>query len=295
MILQNDEGAGTLAPEVNEALSIDMNAWIDRGLESATGFGLNLIAALAILVVGLYISKLIGRIARRALERSKLDDTVTHFLSNLVSYALIVFVVIAALSRLGVQTSQFVAVLGAAGLAIGLAMEGSLSNFAAGVLIAVFRPFGIGDWVEAADAEGQVTNISIFYTTLLTLDNETIVIPNSEVTAGKVTNFSAGNFVRVEIPFVVGHEAEWSAVREIAMSVPRHCPRVIAEPPPEVQIIELAEAGVRAQVEVTTEAKDREDVMFEVSEVLKAGFDARAVRMPHRQLDVRVQEGRLPG
>ena len=251
-------------------------------------FGLKAVAAILILVVGWWLAKLISRGAARAMDRSSLDPTLVHFLRGAIYYLLLAIVAVIALTTVGIQTASFVALLGAAGLAVGLALEGSLGNFAAGVLIMLFRPFKIGDYVEAADREGRVERIHIFNTTLVTYDNETVIIPNSDVTGGTVINYSERGHVRVEVPLLVGHDADFKRVKSLLMLAAAEAPRVINEPPAEVQITEFTEHAIKLQVEVTVDPKDREDVLFEVSDLVKARFDEAGISTPRQRLDLRL-------
>ncbi|MEM1268942.1 MAG: mechanosensitive ion channel domain-containing protein [Bacteroidota bacterium] len=251
----------------------------DRLLE----LGERLLTAGAIIIIGLWLAKLAVRLVKRSFTKANLDATLSSFLESLIYYGLVVFVIIAALNRLGVQTASFVAVLGAVGLAIGLATEGSLSNFAAGALIALFHPFRVGDFVEIADSEGHVEKIQIFNTVIRTLDNETVIIPNSEVTGGKIVNYSAKPYVRAEVPLLIGHDADFATVEALLFEAASASKRVLAEPAAEVQITDFTENGLRLQVEVTTLPGDREDVVFEVAGEIKRRLDAAGIRVPQRR------------
>jgi len=253
-----------------------------------TEFGFKILSALGIAFVGFWIAKKIASFAGKAFERMDLDPTLNRFFSNLLYWLLLGFVIIAALGALGIQTGAFMAILGAAGLAIGLAMEGSLSNFAAGVLIILFRPFKVGDFIEVDENGGQVEKIQLFHTTLVTYDNETIIIPNSEITSNVVTNFSTKEWVRVEIPLTVSHGADFGKVKEIMMSIAERSGRALNDPPAEVQVTEITEDGLKMQLEVTVHPIDREDVIFEVSDMIKTRFDEESIEMPHRYLDIKL-------
>ena len=173
----------------------------------ATAAAVQIAGAAVILLLGMWLVKRLRKPIVTGLQRTRMDDTVTGFLADLATYAMYAVVVVGALSNLGIETTSFVALLGAAGFAVGLAMEGTLGNLASGVLIAVFRPFGVGDVIECADASGKVIDISIVATTLITLDNETIIVPNGEATSGVIVNYSREPYTRVEVPFKVGHAA----------------------------------------------------------------------------------------
>lgn len=259
-------------------------------MDLVTRFGFRALGSIAIVLLGFWVIRLAKKPLRVAFSKSGLDETIVQFLVSLIGYALLAFVVIAALGNLGVQTTSFVAVFGAAGLAIGLALEGSLANFAAGILIAFFRPIRLGDFVEAADSEGVVDKITIFHTTIKTLDNETIIVPNSDITSGKVVNYSAEEFVRIEVPIAIGHDVDFAQVRALLEQVPAQCKRVLAEPPAEVQITDLSGDLVQLQLEVSVEPMQREDAGFEVAEKMKQALDEAGIRRPRRALDVQMTQ-----
>ena len=270
------------------------NDLIQTLLEYASRFGMNVLGAVAILVLGFWGIRLLKRPLAKALSSTQLDPTIVQFLASIIGYALLAFVVIASLSRLGIQTSSFVALIGAAGLAVGLALEGSLANFAAGILLAFFRPLRVGDFVDAADSEGVVEKITIFHTTIKTLDNETIVLPNSEVTSGKITNYSGEPYVRIEVPLVVGHDADFATVVALLHDVPSRCKRVLAEPPAEVQVTDLSGEWLGLQLEVSVEPLQREDAGFEVAEQIKRAFDKAGIEPPRRQVKMSMDSRVLP-
>ncbi len=273
--------------EENQLVSQGMNA-LNQVVELVSRFGLRFLGSLAILMIGAWVVRLIKKPLRRLLGNSKLDSTIVEFLVSVAGYALLAFVVVAAFNNLGVATGSFVAVLGAAGLAFGLAMEGSLANFAAGVMLAVFRPFSLGDFIEAADTEGVVENITIVHATVVTLDNETVIIPNSELTSGKIVNYSTKPYSRIEIPLILDHDADFAAAYQLLERVPSGCRRILAEPPAEVQVTRLTAEGIEMQLEVSVEAIDREDAGFEVAEAIERHFDEAGIRPPRRHLDVRM-------
>jgi len=247
---------------------MDITGILESIQQIFTDFGFKILSAIAIAVIGFWIAKKISAFAGKAFERMELDPTLHRFFSNLIYWLLLGFVIIAALGALGINTGAFMAILGAAGLAIGLAMEGSLSNFAAGVLIILFRPFKVGDYIEVDENEGKVEKIQLFHSTLVTYDNETIIIPNSEITGNVITNYSTKEWVRVEIPLTVSHGADFNKVKEIMMEVATHSGRALNEPPAEVQVTSMTENGLEMQLEVTVMPIDREDVVFEISDLI---------------------------
>ena len=201
-------------------MNIDFNSILTKIYELLTVYGIKLLGAIAILVIGLLVAKIIRNVIRRVMERSKVDNTLTGFVSNLSYAALLAFVVVAALNKLGVQTASFIAVIGAAGLAIGLALQGSLANFAAGVLMIIFRPFKAGDLIEGAGTTGTVEEIQIFTTQLKTPDNKTIIIPNASMLGGNIINYSTKGSRRVDMVFGIGYEDDIDKARAIILDIP---------------------------------------------------------------------------
>ncbi|MFT4603595.1 MAG: small conductance mechanosensitive channel [Rhodothermales bacterium] len=239
-----------------------------------TRFGGRVVGSIAILIIGLFVAKRVRILAAKASRRSELDETGIRFVGNIVYYLLASVVVLIAINNLGVEISAILAALGAAGLAVGLALTGAVTNLAAGLIIAVLRPFSIGDFIEAGDVEGKITDIDVFSTTLLTLDNETIIVPNADLVGGAITNYSAEEYVRVEVPLEVSVEADLEKMAPALLEAALSCDRVLPEPVPEVQIVQFGAASVSLQLEVTVQAKDREDVVFDVN---------RAISGPYRE------------
>ncbi|MBO6575634.1 MAG: mechanosensitive ion channel [Rhodothermales bacterium] len=243
-------------------------------LDLLARFGGRLIGSLTILFIGLWAARKLSTLSGKATSKWDLDETGIRFVANIVFYVLFAVVALIAVNNLGVEISAILAALGAAGLAVGLALTGALTNLAAGLVIAVLRPFSIGNHVETCDAEGEVVDIDIFSTTLRTLDNETIVLPNAEVIGGPITNYSTAEFVRVEVPLSVSVNADLDAVTQHLMDAAAACSRVIPEPVPEVQISEFGENAIRLQLEVSVLPVDREDVIFDVNRALGSHYRA---------------------
>ena len=269
----------TLAEAGAEALPLEIP-------ESVSDFAWNLLSATVVFALGILAVRLLTRLMRNAMTRTKFDPTLTSFLTNLLYYTLIALVVLAALGNLGVETTQFIAVIGAASLAIGLALEGALSNFAAGVLIIVFRPFKVGDYISAADAQGFVEEIEMVVTVLRTLENEAIIIPNSEITGGTIKNYSTREHVGLEIAFTVAHDADLDTVLRILGRAAEGNVHVLASPPPKVSVMELQRDGVLLQLEVPIRGGDHEDAQYSIVEKVKREFDAAGISPPRQPLDV---------
>jgi small conductance mechanosensitive channel len=212
----------------------------------------------------------------------------------LASWALIIFVVIAALGQLGIQTASFVAIVGAAGLAIGLALQGSLANFAAGVLILIFRPFKVGDFVEVAGVSGAVQNIQIFTTELHTPDNKKVIVPNGGVISGNITNYSANNTRRVDLVFGIGYSEDIDVAKTLLQTVLAAEPKVLQDPAPTIGVVELADSSVNLVCRPWVNTADYWDVYFNVTEAVKKALDAGGISIPFPQRDLHLHHVNAP-
>lgn len=249
-------------------------------------FGLKLLAALVIFVVGRWLAKWVSRMIRRGMDRSQTDPALAGFVSTLAYGGLLVLVVIAAVGQLGVQTTSFIAVLGAAGLAVGLALQGSLSNFAAGVLLIVFRPFRAGDYIEAAGTAGSVEEIHLFTTTLRTPDNRTVIVPNAQITDGTITNYSARETRRLDLQFGVSYADDLDRVKRVIGEVLAAEPRLEQEPEPTIGLLSLGDSSVNFAVRPWVKTADYWAVFFDLQEAMKKRFDAEGISIPFPQRDV---------
>ena len=207
-------------------------------------YGLKVIAAVAILVIGRFAAIGIRSLINRILEKSNVDKTLTSFTGNVAYVAIMAFVIIAALGKLGVQTASFIAVLGAAGLAIGLALQGSLANFAAGVLMIIFKPFKTGDYIEGGGVSGIVENIEIFTTELKTPDNKKIIVPNAKMTADNIINYSARDERRIDLVAGVSYSDDLDKVRKVLEKILSEDDRILKDPAPTIGVLELADSSV---------------------------------------------------
>ncbi|UCE30615.1 MAG: mechanosensitive ion channel [Burkholderiales bacterium] len=249
-------------------------------------FGLKLVAALLILVVGRWVAQWLAGLSRRLMERAGTDATLVGFARNLIYFALLTFVVIAAIGQLGVQTTSFIAVLGAAGFAVGLALQGSLANFAAGVLMIVFRPFKAGDYVEVAGTAGTVESIQVFTTQLKTPDNKTIIIPNGQITSGTIVNYSAKDTRRVDMTFGIGYGDDIDKAKGVIRDVLGADPRVLPEPAPVIAVVALADSSVNIVARPWVKSSDYWGVLTDTHENIKKQFDAQGISIPFPQRDV---------
>lgn len=258
-----------------------------------TVWGLKVVAALAIFIIGRWIAQLVRGGIRRMMEKAKVESIITGFVSNIAYIALLAFVVVAALGQLGIQTTSFIAILGAAGLAIGLALQGSLANFAAGFLMIIFRPFKVGDFIEGAGVAGVVEEIQVFTTTLKTGDNKIIIVPNAKLSGDNIINYSAQETRRVDMTVGVSYSADLSTVREVLLDIISKEPRILAEPAPLVAVAELADSSVNFVVRVWAKTGDYWGVKFDMTETIKNRFDAEGIGIPFPQRDIHIVSGAL--
>ncbi len=253
-------------------------------------YGLKVVAALVILIIGRWVAKGIRKIIGRVLERGKVDPTIQRFTVNIAYIAIMVFVVLAALSQLGVQTTSFIAVLGAAGLAVGLALQGSLSNFAAGFLMIIFRPIRVGDYIEGAGVAGTVEEIQIFTTTLATPDNKTVIIPNAALTGSNIVNWTVKGTRRVDMVMGIGYRDNIDKAKQIMVDVMAADPRILKDPAPQVAVVELADSSVNFVVRPWVKSSDYWGVYMDTIEKIKKAFDANGISIPFPQRDVHLYQ-----
>ncbi len=267
-----------------------MESWINTIVDWGTLYGMRIVGAVAILIFGRMVVSILAGVVRRLMNRGKAEETLTKFVVALTRISLLTFVVIAALGTLGVQTASFVAVIGAAGLAIGFALQGSLSNFASGVMLIIFRPFKSGDYVEAGGSAGVVEEIHIFSTIMKTPDNKRIIIPNSGITGGNIVNYSALENRRVDLVFGIGYGDDIRKAKEILERIVRDDPRVLADPAPMVAVSELADSSVNFVVRPWVKTADYWGVYFDLTEKVKLTFDAEGISIPFPQTDVHLHQ-----
>lgn len=252
-------------------------------MDSLTTYGLNVIGALIILFLGKIAAGFGRKIVERLLQKSKTDATVSSFAGNLVYVAILVFAVIAALAKFGVQTTSFIAVIGAAGLAVGLALQGSLANFAAGVMLLVFRPFKAGDFIDAAGVGGTVKEIQLFTTTLSTPDNVKVIMPNGKVFGDTIRNFSANDTRRLDMVVGIGYGSSMEKAIEIMRGLLAKDPRVLPEPEPLIAVAELADSSVNFFVRPWVNRADYWAVKFDFTRAVKEAFDENGIEIPFPQ------------
>ncbi len=239
------------------------------------------ITALVILIVGLFLISLVTKLTKRIMKKRGVDETLQKFLNNLLGWALKILLFVTVISNLGVATTSFAAIIGAAGLAIGLALQGSLSNFAGGALIMIFKPFKVGDLIEAQGELGVVKEIQIFTTQINTPTNKLVIIPNGALSNGNITNYSAEGKLRVDLTMGVGYDEDIKQTKEVLMQVLTSHPKVLKEPAPTVNVSELADSSVNFAVRPWDNVEDYWDVYFGITENCKLALDAAGIEIPY--------------
>jgi len=271
-------------------LSLAQITLADRARDSLLAYGPKVVSALLTLLIGWWMTKAITGLLRRALASRKLDGTLVGFLSSIAYAILMVVVVISALGQLGVPTTSFVAVIGAAGLAIGFALQGSLANFAAGVMVVFFRPFKAGDFIEAAGITGKVEEVQIFSTILTTPDNKKIIVPNSSITGGNIINYSAKDTRRVDLVFGVGYGDDLAKARQVIQGVVEGSAYVLKDPAPVIAVHELADSSVNFVARPWVKSGDYWACYWEITEKVKLALDAAGISIPFPQRDVHLHQ-----
>ena len=264
-------------------------SWLVANQALLLSYAVNIVAALAIIIVGLIIARMISNAVNRLMISRKIDATVADFLSALVRYGIIAFTLIAALGRVGVQTASVIAVLGAAGLAVGLALQGSLSNLAAGVLLVMFRPFRAGEYVDLGGVAGTVLSVQIFSTTMRTADGKIIVIPNGKIIAGNIINFSREPARRNEFIIGVAYDSDIDQVKQILTDIIQSEDRILKDREMTVRLNELGASSINFVVRVWSNSGDLQNVYWDVLERIKREFDAAGISFPYPQMDVNFQ------
>jgi small conductance mechanosensitive channel len=267
---------------------IDFEVLSQKMTQLFSTYGLKIISAIFVIVLGRIIIRLISRMVARSMAKTKTDKTLVGFVENLTYMLGMVFVIIAALGILDIPTASLVAVLGAAGLAIGLAFQGALSNFAAGFLIIAFRPFNVGDLIEAAGSLGIVRKIELFTTTLTTLDNKTVIIPNSALTGDKIVNYTETDTLRVDLIFGTSYSDDIDHVKKVITSVIESDKRILTEPAPLVAVTGHNDSSIDYAVRPWVKAEDYWGVYFDMHEKVKKAFDANGISIPFPQREVRL-------
>lgn len=267
-------------------LGISWDDTINMLQTSGVEFGINVVTAIAIFYVGKLVVSILMRGIRKVMRAREVDRTLETFVCNLLRMVLLILVVIAAIGALGVQTTSFIALIGAAGLAVGLALQGSLSNFASGVLIVLFRPYKVGDYIEAAGIGGTVIAVEILTTVFTTPDNKRIVVPNSQVMGDVITNYSANETRRVDLVIGVGYDDDLDKVRATLEELIAADDRILDDPAHRIAVSALGDSAVNFIVRPWVKTADYWNVHFDLTEAIKKRFDKEGISFPFPQRDV---------
>ncbi|MBU4133198.1 MAG: mechanosensitive ion channel [Proteobacteria bacterium] len=251
-----------------------------------TTYSMKIITAVLIFIIGKWVAQKLTRLFINLLEKNKVDITLTRFLENIVYYTLLVGVLIAAAGQLGINTASFIAIVGAAGLAIGLALKDSLSNFSSGVMLILFRPFRVGDYVTAGGVSGKVMRIDLFNTTLNTPDNQRVIVPNANITNGVITNVTANDTRRVDLTIGIGYGDDIALAKRVLDRIVKADDRVLETPAPTIAVSALADSSVNFVVRPWVKTDDYWNVYFDLTEKIKLTFDKEGIRIPFPQQDV---------
>lgn len=258
--------------------------------EYAVPWAIKLVTAILIFVIGRMVIKFVIKLVKKLLHKSSMDEMLIDFVGSILNAVLLLFVIIAALNQLGVDTTSLVALIAAAGLAIGLALQGSMQNFAAGVMILVFKPFKLGDFIEAGGVNGVVEKIQIFSTLMRTGDNKEVIVPNGAIYSGAITNFSARDTRRVDMVFGIGYDDDIRLAKSILEKLVSEDSRILPEPAPVIALSELADSSVNFVVRPWVNSGDYWGVMWDMNEKVKLAFDEAGISIPYPQMDVHLHK-----
>lgn len=267
-----------------------IDKYSDMIIAWVTGYSLKIVAAILIFIIGRWIAGKISNLLAKLLEKNNVDVTLVGFLSNILYYALLVMVLIAVAGQLGINTTSFLTIVGTAGLAVGLAMKDSLSNFAAGVMLILFRPFRVGDFVEISGVAGTVDSITMFTTVLNTPDNQRLIIPNGSVTSGVIRNITANATRRIDLVMGIGYDDDIPKAKQIMRDIVAADDRILKDPAPKIALSELADSSVNFIVRPWVKTEEYWDVYFDLTEKIKMTFDQEGITIPFPQRDIHVYQ-----
>ena len=253
-------------------------------------WAINIALALAIFIVGRMIARGMIALAKKLLEKAKMEVILINFVTSILSSVLLLIVIIASLDQLGVDTTSLIAMLGAAGLAVGLALQGSLQNFAAGVMLIIFRPFKDGDYIEAGGTAGTVEHINIFNTLIKTPDNREVIVPNGAIYGGIIVNYSAKDTRRIDMVFGIGYGDDIKKAKDLLTNIVQADERILKDPEPLVAVGELADSSVNFKVRPWVKSSDYWDVHHDLNEKIKLAFDENNISIPFPQMDVHMDK-----
>lgn len=262
----------------------------DKAIDLMIEYGTSLLIAIVILIVGFMLTKRVAKTFNKVMTKRELDESLKGFLTSMVSVTLKILVVLTALGQLGIEMTSFIALLGAAGLAIGMAFSGTLGNFAGGIMILIFRPYKVGDYIKAQGEEGIVKEIQIFNTILLTLDNKTIIIPNGSLANGNMVNFSTEKLRRVDFTVGIGYGDKYGTARDVLQRFINEDEKILKDPAPFIGLGALADSSVNITLRVWAKSEDYWDVYFKMNEKIYAEFDDEGLNIPYPQMDVHLHK-----
>lgn len=265
-----------------EQITTAMETIMDYILE----YGLKVLGGIAFLIVGLWVAKILTKKANNLMTKKNVDKALVGFLSSMIGIGLKILVVIVTMGMIGIEMTSFIAILGAAGLAVGLALQGTLQNFAGGTLILILKPYKIGDFISAAGYEGVVDNIQIFNTILTTVDNKTVIIPNSSISTSSMVNYTAQPTRRVDWSFGVAYGSDFKTIKDIIQSVLDADSRILKDPATFIALGEMADSSVNFTTRAWVETADYWDVFFDINQEIYAAFNAKGIEIPFPQVDV---------
>jgi len=288
--IQDTSALNTITDGFQKLTTTPVSEWLpDLIKEYVVPFGLKLLAAIVVLLLGRWIIKLIKRWMANGLMSRHGDATLHSFLSNLVSVVLYFFLIMAIVGILGINTSSLVALLASAGLAVGMALSGTLQNFAGGVMIVLFKPFKVGDFIAAQGFEGKVSGIQIFNTTILTPDNKTVILPNGALSTGPVTNYNKETDRRVDWVFSISYGDDYDKAKTVLQRLCDADQRILKEPKPVIELIKMSDSSVDITVRARVKPEDYWDVFFKMNELVYKTFPQDGLHFPFPQMDVHVQ------
>jgi len=275
---------------MEEISNIDIQKISDQAMAMIMEYGPKLLLAIVTLMIGLWIIKRFTKLAEKGMEKGKTDATLAPFMKSLISWVLKILLFLSVASMVGIETTSFIAIFSAATLAIGLALQGSLSNFAGGVLLLIFKPYKIGDLIEAQGHLGVVKHIQIFNTILLNPQNKTIIVPNGAVASNSITNYSEEGQLRVDLTAGISYDSDIRKAKGVLMKVLVDNPKVLKDPAPFVGVSELGDSSVNFAVRPWATVEDYWDVYFGINEEIKYALDAAGISIPFPQMDVHMDK-----
>ena len=269
-----------------DATNTAVSKYSDMAITYASEYGMKIVATFLIFIIGKWAVNKITTLIKNVMEKAKIDKTLSEFAESLIYFVLFLMVILASLNALGINTTSFIAVFGAASLAVGLALQGSLANIGAAVLIIVFRPFKVGDFIEAGGASGTVSDVNLFSTIISPVDNRTIIVPNAAVIGGNITNFSNKPQRRVDHVFGIGYDDDLKLAKTVLMEIMQEDERILKEPAPFVAVSELCDNSVKLLTRAWVDTPNYWNVHFEMLEKVKLTFDEKGLSFPYPQMDI---------